>query len=257
MASSMVAAKKNERCCPITRMNAVIVRRSKPDGSERLQLSEPPLFVGSTRWSPDGSQLAFMGKMPDKPWNVYIVSARGGVPRALLNDARNAVDPEWSADGRRLAFGRPPEQWAEAGMPKAIYVLDLATNETSKLPGSDGLYSPRWSPDGRYVAALPLDDGKLVLFDFATRTWKNLTSFPHISNPQWSQDSRYLYVDGFNNELVRIRSIDGKVEKLLDLKTVDPNALFCDFANVASGGDVLLVCPLARADIFALDVGVR
>ena len=126
-----------------------ILWRSKPDGSERLQLSEPPLFVGPLRWSPDGTQIAFIGKMADKPWNIYVVARSGGVPRALLNDGRNVVDPEWSPDGRSLMFGRPPEYWAEAGLPKAIYTLDLTSNVISKLPGSDGLYSPRWSPDGR------------------------------------------------------------------------------------------------------------
>ena len=31
------------------------------------------------------------------------------------------------------------------------------------LPGSDGLFSPRWSPDGRYIAAISFDQRKLML----------------------------------------------------------------------------------------------
>lgn len=41
-----------------------VLWRSKPDGNDRLQLSEPPLFVTLTRLSPDGKQIAFMGKTP-------------------------------------------------------------------------------------------------------------------------------------------------------------------------------------------------
>lgn len=228
--------------------------RSKLDGSERLQLSEPPLFVGPLRWSPDSTQIAFMGKTRDKPWNIYLVARSGGAPRALLNDGRNAVDPEWSPDGSSLMFGRPPEYWAEAGQPKAIHTLDLTSNQISKLPDSDGLYSPRWSPNGRYVVAMPLDEKKLVLFDFAARRWKDFAAFPHIGSPQWSPDSEYVYIDGFDNEVVRIRRRDGKLEKILDLKTVDPNALLCYFGTVASDGKLLLACPLARGDIYALDL---
>jgi Tol biopolymer transport system component len=232
-----------------------ILWRSRPDGSDRLQLSEPPLFVRTARWSPDGKRIAFDGKLPDKPWNIYLVPTDGGAPRALLSDGRNAVDGEWSADGRRLIYGRPPESWAEAGAPKAIYVMNLTSHEISKLPGSDGLYSPRWSPDGRYVVAMPLDEKILVLFDFASQKWKDLAAFPNIGSPQWSQDSNYIYIDGFDNLVVRIRRIDGRVERIVDLKTIDPNALICYFANLTSDGDLLLACPLARGDLYALDLG--
>ena len=231
-----------------------VLWRSKPDGSDRLQLSEPPLFVSITRWSPDGKQIAFMGKTPDKPWNIYVVPMDGGVPQALLRDGRNAVDPEWSADGHSVMFGRPPESWAEAGAPKAIYTLNLISNEISKLPGSEGFYSPRWSPDGRYVVAMPLDEKKLVLFDFATLQWKDLAALPHIGSPQWSPDSNYIYIDCFDNLVVRIRRVDGKVERIVDLKTIDSNALICYFQNVAYNGDLLLACPLERGDIYALDL---
>jgi len=233
-----------------------ILWRSKPDGSDRLQLSELPLFVSGVRWSPDGKRIAFMGKMPDKPWNIYVVPTGGGVPRALLNDGRNAVDPEWSQDGNSLMYGRPPESWAEAGASKAIYTLNLASNEIRKLPDSDGLYSPRWSPDGRYVVAMPLDEKKLVLFDFATQQWKDLAAFPRIGNPQWSPDSNYVYIDGFDNVVVRVRRIDGKLEKIVDLKLVDPNAVLCYFEGLTHDEDLLLACPLARGDIYALDLEI-
>ena len=231
-----------------------VLWRSKPDGSDRLQLSEPPLFVSMTRWSPDGKQIAFMGKTPDKPWNIYVVPMDGGVPQVLLNDGRNAVDPAWSADGHSVIFGRPPDSWAEAGAPKAIYTVNLSSNEISQLPGSEGFYSPRWSPDGRYVVAMPLDEKKLVLFDFATLQWKDLAALPHIGSPQWSPDSNYIYVDCCDNLVVRISRVDGKVERIVDLKTMDPNALICSFQNVAYNGDLLLACPLERGDIYALEL---
>ena len=66
-----------------------------------------------------------------------------------------------------------------------------------------------------------------------------------------------MYIDGFDNEVVRIRRIDGKLEKILDLKTVDPSALLCYFETVTSDEKLLLSCPLARGDIYALDLDLR
>ncbi|WP_035355149.1 TolB family protein [Edaphobacter aggregans] len=94
--------------------------------------------------------------------------------------------------GIRL-YSASPDSWAEVGAPKAIYTVNLISNEISQLPGSEGFYSPRWSPDGRYVVAMPLDEKKLVLFDFATLQW-DLAALPHIGSPQWSPDSNYIYV---------------------------------------------------------------
>ena len=44
-----------------------ILWRSRVDGSERRQLTQPPLRVLLPRWSPDGSRIAFMGRIPDSP----------------------------------------------------------------------------------------------------------------------------------------------------------------------------------------------
>src|SRR4029077_9638098 len=38
--------------------------RSKIDGSDRLQLTFPPLQVTLPRWSPDGRQIAFLAQLP-------------------------------------------------------------------------------------------------------------------------------------------------------------------------------------------------
>ena len=32
--------------------------------------------------------------------------------------------------------------------------MDLNSRQISTIPDSEGFYSPRWSPDGRYIAAL-------------------------------------------------------------------------------------------------------
>ncbi|MCU1297149.1 MAG: transcriptional regulator, CadC, partial [Acidobacteriaceae bacterium] len=159
--------------------------QSKLDGGERLQLTSPPMRVYMMRWSGDDKKIAFMGKKPGEPWKIYIVPEEGGNPQTLLNEAENEDDPGWSKDGKKIFFGRSPEYMGEDSSPKAIYTYDLENRSLSTVPGSDGLFSPRLSPDGKYLAAMPLDQRKLMLFDFAAHKWSVLAE-KSADNPVWS-----------------------------------------------------------------------
>ena len=74
--------------------------------------------------------------------------------------------------------------------------MDLATHQVSTIPGSENLFSPRWSPDGQYLAALTADSTKLLLFNFKTQKWSDWVNEPGaIGFPNWSRDGSYLYYD--------------------------------------------------------------
>jgi Tol biopolymer transport system component len=190
--------------------------RSKVDGSQRLQLTYPPIQAGLPRWSPDGKHIAFTARVPGNNWKTYLVSAEGGTPQQLMLGERRALDPGWSPDGNSLVFGAfvPTE-------PSAIYLLEVQTRQVSMLPGSEGLFSPRWSPDGRYIAAIPVgSQNKLLLFDLTTRKWTELAQQP-ASWPRWSRDGKYIYFASFRGNdqaLFRVRIGDRKIERLASLK---------------------------------------
>jgi Tol biopolymer transport system component len=115
--------------------------RSKTDGSERLQLTFPPMQVFLPRWSPDGDQIAFNAELPGETWNIYIVSAEGGTPQRVLPSNESQMDANWFPDGKSLAFASSSEP------NKSIYVVDIQPKRVSIVPGSLGLYSPHWSED--------------------------------------------------------------------------------------------------------------
>jgi hypothetical protein len=45
--------------------------QSKVDGTDRHQLTFPPIGADIPRWSPDGSQIAFMGGEPGRPTQIF------------------------------------------------------------------------------------------------------------------------------------------------------------------------------------------
>jgi len=190
------------------------VWRSKIDGSERLQLTFPPFYAREPRWAPDGKQIVFAWFQS----KIFVVSANGGVPQQLMPEDKPDVAgaATWSPDGNSIVFGR----WA--GTEKGVYRLDLKTRQFSKLPGSDGLYSARLSPDGHYVAALS-DKRHLKLYDFNTETWSELAQGNFFNN-NWSHDSKYVYMEqvrqGEPMELVRVSTADRKLEHVINLKDI-------------------------------------
>ena len=107
--------------------------RSKLDGSERLQLTFPPINAHEPRWSPDGKQIVFT----DVPRRLFIVSANGGrpqqvMPRGEFPDTEVGVGC-WMPDGNSVIFVMT---WRNNL--STTYQLNLKTQEVSKLSGSEG-----------------------------------------------------------------------------------------------------------------------
>jgi Tol biopolymer transport system component len=166
--------------------------RSRADGSDRFQLTTPPLRVFMMRWSPDDKKLAIMAEEPGQPWRIYILDASGGQLDLLLNENLSEADPDWSSDGKWLVMGRLPRNMSPEKEPRALYEIDVATRKTTEVPGSTGLFSPRLSPDRRFIAALSLTQRSLMLFDRQAGTWRLLTTHS-AADPQWSRDSKAVY----------------------------------------------------------------
>ena len=168
-------------------------RAGAADGAEKVQLTPESLQVFLAQWSPDGRRLVAMAREPGRSWQLFLVSAEGGAPERLLEENRNEADPTWSQDERQVAFGRTPDLMGRENGPKQIEILDLASRRVEALPGSEGLFSPRWSPDGRWIAALTLGEQRLMLFDTASRKWQPVGGL-RAADPVWTADSSALYI---------------------------------------------------------------
>jgi Tol biopolymer transport system component len=230
-----------------------ILWRSRADGTEPLQLTFPPLQAALPRWSPDGTRIAFNGSPPGQPWKIQVVSAAGGLPQAVTRGERNEADASWSADGGRLAYGYSFREMDTAA-PITIQVLDLARGQAATLPGSDGACSPRWSPDGRSLAALSRDSLRLLLYDFASKEWRVLAEGRRlIAYPEWSRDGRALY---FNEgpERIRLDLAGGRREAVADFADLrQASGYVGQWTGQGPDDAVLTLRDVGIEEIFALD----
>jgi Tol biopolymer transport system component len=232
--------------------------RSRVDGSDRLQLTYSPVFAGLPRWSPDGTQIAYIDAQPGQPWKAFLISGQGGTPQEMLSETHTQADATWSPDGKKLAFGRT--QQTGSSEPLGIQIVDLATRQLSPIPGSENLFSPRWSPDGQYLAALTADSAKLLLFSFKTQKWSDWVNEPGaIGYPNWSRDGSYLYYDNTFTDRPTFRRIkigQTRSELLADLKDLHRygSPVAGAWSGVAPDGSALFARDLGTSEIYALDL---
>jgi Tol biopolymer transport system component len=201
-----------------------------------------------------------MGQMPGKTWKNYVVSADGGTPRQLIMDERNEADPLWSPDGNKILFGRWGTVWVpELGQTKALHLFDLKTSQITTIPGSEGLYSPRWSPDGRYVATLDFDSRKLILFDLTTHQQVELATFVGaVGYPNWSHDGTWIQVGGNPTGkeygIYRIRLSDHKIERVVSGSEIGAiGGVTGDWNGLAPDDSLLVMRDHSTTEVYALE----
>jgi eukaryotic-like serine/threonine-protein kinase len=235
--------------------------RSKLDGSSRTQLTYAPMQAHIPRWSPDGTQIAFMASRPGKPWKIFVIPAEGGAPREVIpadhNHGRNQGDPSWMPGGDSIVFaGMPWLEYGNASGPN-IHIVDLKTSQVSDVPGSENLFSPRCSPDGRFVAALSADSTKLMLYDMQKKIWTPL-AVSRFGFENWSHDGKYLYAEDYSDkadDVVRVSVADGKVERLVNLKEIPRGFDPWEFwVGLAPDDSPLLMRDRSTQEIYSLEV---
>lgn len=136
---------------------------STRDGRRRIWLkqlatgSEVPLTQGEDdhpRFSPDGSVLLFARSEQGRT-SLYRVPSVGGEPRRLVADA---LYGDFSPDGLRIAFVRRLTDEVATGSVVGTAAADGSSiRELARLDGRHfargAFVQPRWSPDGRLLAA--------------------------------------------------------------------------------------------------------
>jgi serine/threonine protein kinase/Tol biopolymer transport system component len=245
-----VAFSKDGKWVAYVTYPASILWRSRLDGSEKVQLSFNPLLAAAPRWSPDGKQIAFYDYSFGKRRRIYLVSADGGSLHQLLpEDPEPQMDPNWSLNGDKILLSGVPDDNDET-----IRLFDLNTHQVSALPGSRGLYSPRWSPDGKYIVAMPADSLSLALFDVRTQKWSQLAKV-RAAFPNWSRDGQYVYFLRWLDHpaVLRIRISDREVGQVLDLTNLPTTGNIGPWLGLGPDDSLLLLRDIGTQDVYSVD----
>jgi dipeptidyl aminopeptidase/acylaminoacyl peptidase len=142
-------------------------------GGDARQLTAAPARDTGPRWSPDGTQIAFVSDRGGEK-QVWVIRVDGGEARALTSGKRSPADLAWSPDGRWLAFvGKPDaagrdesdvrvisrlryKQDGEGfwdGRWKHVFVVPASGGDISQVTQGDFDHlTPAWSPDGASLA---------------------------------------------------------------------------------------------------------
>ena len=198
-----------------------------------------------------------MASEAGQPWKLYLISSQGGTPQLLTRETSNESDLTWMPDGKSLVYGHMPWLQYANSSESGIEILDLNTRQISPVPDSQRLFSPRVSPDGRYLVALSADSKKLTLYEFATRKWSPLAqgTFAYDS---WSHDSRYVYLEDYSqggDDIVRVSIHGGPLQRLESVKDVargsDP---WASWLGLGPDDAPLLMRDQSTQEIYALDL---
>jgi len=230
--------------------------RCRIDGSESLQLTSSPVRAALPRWSRDGKQIAYVNVLTGKPWLISVVPASGGASQLLLSDENTEIDINWSLEGDKIIFGRITKLKPEG---LSIEVYDLRTHKLSVIPGSEGLFSPRLSPDGHYIAALSANLTKLMLYDTQTQKWSEWQTLSSgaLNYPVWSEDSKSIYFDDLVSgeaSYCRAKIGESRYEHVFDLSGLEryPGLLGL-WAGRAPDGSALFVSDTSTGEVFRLE----
>ena len=233
-----------------------ILWKANRDGSNPVQLLDPPWHPFLPRWSPDSSQILFSQGYSGEPDRGYIVSSQGGAPKPILPDYKEEQgDLSWSPDGRRIVFAS--QEFKAGKLTDVIKVVELSSHKVDTIPGSQSLYSPRWSPNGRFIAGLsqgsdqPNVADQLTVFDFETQRWSTLQREGGCAFPSWSRDGQFIYYL-HKSGVYRVRVSGGTAEKVVDLKGLRITGSIGAWLGLDPQDTPVLLRDVGTEDIYAL-----
>jgi len=104
-----------------------------------------------------------------------------------------AATPYCSPDGITLAFSSSDNFHSESMF---VQLFDIKNRQLSRIPSAESVFAPRWSPAGRSIVVINLDNSHLLLLDVKTQKLHTLaTGLGLIGYLAWSADSSSVYFD--------------------------------------------------------------
>lgn len=220
------------------------------------------------------------GSSPEKPlgrfiysgYSLFVIGADGkGLHKVTPGEPWVDFNPDWSPDGRRIAFDRtfecaePPDDIVTCA---STWVMNEDGSGTDRLtpqtPGT-GAYSPRWSPDGRRLAYEQYSDHPKSLPNYSSDIWvmnadgsgkRRITYLGDAEEPAWAPDGRRIAFSHLGDIFI-LDLETGSLQRL----TTTPAPLYEDFPDWSPDGNRIAYElrdlgsePLIEYDVFVINV---
>lgn len=165
--------------------------------------------VRTPAWSPDGTQIAFVGAPSGQgPSRIWRVDANGGnLAQVITEGPGPAGSLAWSPDGRRIAYA------GVGGTFVPIWVVNVDGTGGTKLP-DDAYGDPQWTSDGRIAVdcqegmvlmnpdgtdrqvVIAADEGKRLAVESARVLSSDGTRVAYATGAGWTTDIVVHTIDG-------------------------------------------------------------
>jgi serine/threonine protein kinase/Tol biopolymer transport system component len=227
--------------------------RSRSDGSERMQLTYPPVQVAFPFISPDGKRVSFR----TSDYELYVMKTDGGPAQLIAKHSENGT---WSPDGNLLVFTSYSEAPVGENTRMYLQVFDFRTGKTTVVPSSPGIGGGLWITQDTLVAARydPSQPG-FETFDFKTQKWSDLLAGTFVSSWAVSPDGKYVYftTGGAEPKAQRFRFADRQIEtitSLKDLRRVVDSVEQSTQIDIAPDGSPIFARDIGTHEVYALNV---
>ena len=153
---------------------------SNIDGTNLRQLTTTKESESSPCWSPDSKTICFVSNRDGKA-ALYTISAGGGEMRKLSTGGiLNCTEPDWSPDGKWIAFTRAAGEFT-------LYVVPAGGGDATAITAGE---DPSWARNSRTIVFTRGRDRarRLSLLDVPTRRVKDVNRISgSCSQPSWAR----------------------------------------------------------------------
>ena len=218
------------------------VWRSRSDGTDRMQLTFPPVEAQTPFISPDATKVVYTTDS-----GSFLIDMKGGSPQQIFEAG---INPMWSPDGRSIVVTIPT-----TGNDYSMQIIDTRTGKASLVPASEHKGGAFWL-DQQTLLACNAAGTKLLSLDLNTKKWTDFLAGTFVN---WinSPDRRFVYIatGGTEPSIQRVQVSNRQVETILSLKD------FAGLSNfgwtqlrLAPDGSPTLTRALDTEEIYALQV---
>lgn len=216
--------------------NRLIARPIRGTAADEVILARDVTSSVKAAWSPDGSQIAYVGRSrtsDSESDTVLLVPAAGGKARTIASvstiAAGGCLAPSWSPDGKELAFA----------LSFKLSTYRLRDGKTTDIvPDGDAiLCGAQWSPDGKTIAYDAFFGSQPGVHRVARAGGAVTLVAADGSSARWSADSAQLaYLTFGEHDLLHVIRADGRDDRVL----ADSPVRLTGPQFVAGGNTILL-----------------